>query len=525
MPTAPQDISCSSRSIGPTGLGSALTTWLACLAATALAADPPETLAEAPQLNVLMVCVDDMRADAGCYGHPQALTPHLDRLAARGMRFERAYCQQALCNPSRASLLTGRTPDSLQIWNLTKGLRSSDPNLITLPQLFRQHGYHTRGIGKVYHNWRTADHGDPQSWSVPAVLHFARHDDDTPQVKGPLPPNESTAPRCMRLDVPDEAYFDGRIAKLAVEELQARGKDRKPFFLAVGFWKPHLPFNPPKKYWELYERPATPKSAAKSSRPLIDMPANPLAPKHVPALALHDSREIMRAAGDDGLTADEVLELRHGYLAGISFLDAQLGKILDELERQKLDQQTIIVFWSDHGFHLGEHSLWCKTSNFELDARVPLILSVPPTLTRTPPGGGVRWQAQGASQALVELLDLYPTLAELCRLPAPPGLDGDSMVELLQSERSDNDSRWSAAYTQHPRPNYYGNRPEAMGVSVRTARHRYTEWRDFATKQVLATELYDHRQDPRETDNLAAVADAATLAELRAALERRFPRE
>ncbi|MEM1296840.1 MAG: sulfatase, partial [Verrucomicrobiota bacterium] len=288
--------------------------------------------------NVVFIAADDLRNDLGCYGHLEVKTPHLDRLAKRGITFDKAYCQQAVCNPSRASLLTGLRPDTLGIWNLGRHFRTVAPDVVTLPELFKEHGYHTENIGKIFHNWRQETQGDPQSWSVPEVLHYARHDDDLPQSDSPLPPNLAKAPRCMKLDLPDEAYFDGRIGSLAVEALQERAATpEKPFFLAVGFWKPHLPFNPPKKYWDLYD-PAT-----------ISLPKHPEEPTDVPKIALHDGREIFRAAKDGKLTDAEIRELRQGYLAGISFLDAQVGKILDELDRQKLTENTIIVFWSDHG--------------------------------------------------------------------------------------------------------------------------------------------------------------------------------
>ncbi len=455
----------------------------------------PVAAAERP--NVLFIAVDDMRNDTGCYGHPQAVTPNIDRLAKRGVRFDRAYCQQALCNPSRASLMSGRRPDTLGVWNLTTGLRDADPHVVTLPQLFKQNGYVTQGIGKVFHNWRTAEQGDPQSWSVPAVLHYARHDDDLPMIEGNLPTDTATAPRCMCLDVPDNAYFDGRIAEHAVAALRARSEDKRAFFLAVGFWKPHLPFNPPAKYWRMYDRED------------IAMPKHPEPTQDVPQIALHDNREIMRAAGKNGLSSDEILELRHGYLAGISFLDAQLGKVLDELERQDLARDTVIVFWSDHGFHLGENSLWCKTSNFERDARVPLIVALPELTT-----------AGAATSSLVELVDLYPTLTELCRLPAPDRLDGTSLVPILKQPTA---TVKQASFTQHPRPAYYKDRPEYMGVSVRTSRYRYTEWRQFDTGVVTASELYDHQTDPEETQNVVAETSEETLKPLRKLLQIQFP--
>lgn len=453
-----------------------------------------------PRRNVLFIAADDLRNDLGCYGHPAVKTPNLDRLAKRGMMFNRAYCQQALCNPSRSSLMTGLRPDTLRIWDLPTHFREVKPDVVTLPECFKKHGYFTQNIGKVYHNWRQKIHGDPQSWSVPAVMHFNSHGNDKPLVEsGKLPPNLAEARRTECRDVPDEAYFDGRIAAKAVRALgQLKRKDR-PFFLAVGFWKPHLPFNPPKKYWDLYDRDRLPKLT--NSQP----------PKNVPKVALRNGREIMRSVNGK-LSAKHIAELRHGYLAGVSYLDAQIGKVLDELDRLKLTDNTVIVFWSDHGFHLGEHGLWCKTSNFELDARVPMIIATP------------KMKRAGAkTDALVELLDMYPTLVELCGLKTPTGLEGKSLVPVL---RDPNARVKPAAYTQHPRPAYYKGKPKTMGVSVRTARFRYTEWRDFASGRVVARELYDHKSDPEEDNNVvedrrhsSAVKDAARM------VERAFPRK
>ena len=460
------------------------------------------------RLNVLFIAADDLRNDLACYGDPLAKTPNLDRLAERGVVFNRAYCQQALCNPSRASIMTGRRPDTLGIWDLPTHFREVQPDIVTLPQWFKQHGYFTQNIGKVFHNWRQEIHGDPGSWSVPAVMHYATHDSDTPQVVGELPPNLARARRTECRDVPDEAYFDGRIAAQAVQALRTLKKKDQPFFLAIGFWKPHLPFNAPKPYWDLYDRrqiaPAT----------------NPTPPQNCPEVALHDSRELLGTPGRPArpgrptgpLNDAEVLELRHGYLAGVSFLDAQVGKLLDELDRLDLSDQTVVVFWSDHGFHLGEHGLWCKTSNFELDARVPLIIARPKARPQ-----GVK------TDALAELLDLYPTLIELCGLPMPRGLEGVSLVPVLKDPTV---LVKGAAFTQHPRPAYYKGEPQTMGVSVRTARYRYTEWRDFVTGRAVARELYDHASDPDENRNVIdSPPDQVALEEALGLLMRTFPRK
>ena len=284
---------------------------------------PAAKTSKTKPLNVLFIACDDLRVELGCYGNTIVKSPNLDRLAARGTLFRRAYCQQALCNPSRASILTGLRPDTLKIWDLPTHFREVRPDVVTLPELFKQHGYFTRNIGKVFHNWRQEIHGDPQSWSVPAMMHFATHGSDLPIVEGELPPNLSPTKSTECRDVPDEAYFDGRIAAEAVKAL-GEIKDR-PFFLAVGFWKPHLPFNPPKKYWDLYD-PAE-----------VSLPVNPNPPENVPAIALHNGQELLGKNGRE-LTEDDVRQLRHGYYAGISYLDTQVGKVLDELDRLQLNR-------------------------------------------------------------------------------------------------------------------------------------------------------------------------------------------
>lgn len=431
--------------------------------------------------NVLFFAADDLRNDLGCYGHPLVKSPNMDRLAKRGITFNRAYCQQAVCNPSRASLLTGRRLDTLRIWDLPTHFRNTMPEVVTLPQHFKNNGYFTQNIGKIFHNFRQTIEGDPASWSVPAVMHFANHGNDKPIVDGPLPPDLAKDRKCEQRDVPDEAYYDGRVAKLAVEALRQIKAKGQPFFLAVGFWKPHSPFNAPKRYWDLYQREAIP------------LPKNTTWPLDAPRIAWHDSREILGTPARE-MTPDAVREIHHGYLANISYFDAQLGKVLDELARLELEQNTVIVFWGDNGYHLGEQTLWAKTSNFELDARVPLLFAAPQLNT-----------AGAKTDALSELLDIYPTVVELCGLPMPRDLDGTSLVPVLKNPKT---SVKVAALTQHPRPAYYDREPSktptTMGYSVRMDRFRYTEWRDWKSGTTSACELYDHLNDPNETRNLAS---------------------
>jgi iduronate 2-sulfatase len=465
----------------------------AAWAATAMAADTQRP-------NVLFIMADDLRTEVASYGSP-AMTPNLNRLAARSVQFNRAYCQQALCNPSRSSMLTGRRPDTLGVWCNSVHFREPNPNVTTLPLWFKEHGYTTRCVGKIFHNWHTEVKGDPRSWSAPEFLHYANHGEDKPLLMGELPRDYATAPRCECRDVPDEAYYDGRVAAEAIRVLGE--VKEKPFFLAVGFWKPHAPFNAPKRYWDKYDRTRLP-------------PLNPNRPAGAPDVAFHDGRELRGLPPNQvTFTPEQAAEIRHGYFANIAYMDTQLGKVLDALDRSGIAERTIVVFVADHGYHLGEHSLWAKTSNFELDAHVPLMIAAP----------GVS-QAGGKSDALVELLDLFPTLVDLCGLPRAEGLEGMSLAPVLRIPAA---QVKPAAFTQHPRPAYYDREPsktpEAMGVSVRTPLVRYTEWRDWKTGEPLARELYDASTDPTEMKNAVDTPGLASAQrEAEALLAKQFPR-
>ena len=479
-----------------------LLAFLILLGATAAAAQKP---------NVLFIVADDFRAELASYGSP-AHTPNLDRLAKRSLQFDRAYAQQAVCNPSRSSFLTGLRPDTLRIWNNSTHFREANPDVTTLPLWFKEHGYDTRCVGKIFHNWHTKVHGDPRSWSAPEFLYYENHGEDDAQVKGELPPNLATTVTglgyakngiCERRDVPDEAYFDGRVAAEAVRVL---GEVKaKPFFLAVGFWKPHAPFNAPKKYWDLYDR---------AKLPPLDAHNEPR-PVGAPDIAFHQSTEILGPVKNQKRpTPEQAAELRHGYFANISYMDAQLGKVLDALDASGVGDRTIVTFVADHGYQIGEHTLWGKTSNFELDARVPFFIGAP----------GMKSAGKRTSSP-TELLDLFPTLAALCGLPKPDGLEGTNLAPLL----ADPSLRLKpAAFTQHPRPAYYDREPSGMpsvmGCSVRTARVRYTEWRDWMTGEPVARELYDATTDPDEMRNAVdSPALAEAQAEAAALLRKQFP--
>ena len=441
----------------------------------------------APRPNVLFVVADDLNCSIGPYGDKSAKTPNLDRLARRGLTFLRAYCQQAVCNPSRSSFLTGLRPSTVKVDDLRKGFRETAPNgktLITMPQQFKNHGYFTQDIGKIFHNMGETQ--DRRSWSIDEVLFKGTHADDTVfanlPLKGKKPPYK--APVTESLDVPDTAYRDGQIANLAAAMLRDHATSKQPFFLAVGFWRPHLPFVAPRKYWDLYD----PND--------IPLPSPAEKPKNVPDIAMHSSREIKGyglSPKDRPFTESEIRHYRHGYYASISFLDAQLGEILTALDESGKADNTVIVFTSDHGFHIGEQTLWGKTSNFELDARVPLIIASP------------KHQASAGktTQSLVELVDLFPSLADLAGIDGdlPRNLEGKSLVPILEDSKA---TVKEVALTQHQQP-FYGNRKlwKAWGYSIRTSRWRYTEWRSINdVDQVIARELYDHQDDPIETSNI-----------------------
>ena len=460
--------------------------------------------------NVLFIAVDDLRTALACYGDGNAKTPQIDRLAARGMVFQRAYCQQAVCNPSRASLMTGLRPDTIAVWDLKSHFRhelparlgelpqfcggthfrGAKPDVVTLPEYFRRHGYLARSVGKIYHGSPLTQ--DPQSWSDDAILNvvwksadYLLPENQAPEAQG-WPGHKMAATEAA--DVADNAYGDGKVADAACKLMAEFGAE--PFFLAVGFRKPHLPFSAPKRYWDLYDRAA------------ISPPENAEKPLGIPDFAWHNSRELRGYADipDSGPIPDDLVrKLRHGYYACVSYMDAQVGKLLDALEQRGLRENTVVVLWGDHGYHLGEKALWCKTTNYELDTRAPLIISAP-------------GMASGACDALVEFVDIYPTLLDCCGLPQRDDLEGISMSPLLRQPKQP----WkTAAFSQFPRPWAYRGEPEVMGYSMRTESYRYTEWQDFGSGAALERELYDHSISRAESANLVERAEyRQTVADL-----------
>jgi iduronate 2-sulfatase len=433
--------------------------------------------------NVLLIAIDDLRPALGCYGDAVAISPNIDALAKRGTLFDRAYCQQAVCCPSRLSLLTGRRPDTIEVWDLATHFRQKLPAVVTLPQHFKNHGYHTQSIGKIYHGSGKPSQ-DPPSWSVapqydavrdPSVRYAAAEN-----LQGQGLKRSSTE----AADVPDNTYIDGIVCDAALATLNDLQTKKKPFFLAVGFRKPHLPFCAPQKYWDLYERAAIPP------------PVSNTHPNGAPELAVRSWNELegYRDIPKNGeLTDEQVIRLRHGYYACVSYVDALVGRLTERLNQLNLANDTVIVLWGDHGFHLGEQGLWTKANNYELSTRVPLIVAVP---RQTRPGTKI--------DALVEFVDVYPTLADLCGLDAPTGVEGISLEPLL----IDPNRKWKrAVFSQYPRARQgsrHKGHGEVMGYAVRTQRYRYVEWRQWDSKNVLARELYDHETDPHEMYNIAS---------------------
>jgi arylsulfatase A-like enzyme len=458
--------------------------------------------------NILFIAVDDLRPELGCYGKDYIKSPNIDRIAKAGLVFNRAYCQQAVCSPTRSSLMTGTRPDTTKVWDLVTHFRDALPNVVTLGQYFKQNGYFVQGMGKIYHG--SLD--DAPTWSVPwetpkavkyalpenVILDQRQYegepDGDAPKKKSkkksakagttpdgpPSTGKNSRGPAFEGADVPDSLFQDGKVAELAVATLQEMSKKKEPFFLAVGFIKPHLPFVSPKKYWDLY-------GPAK-----IQLAPNKFRPKDAPDYAILPGGELRNYHGiPDGSIPDNLArQLKHGYYAAISYMEAQVGKVLDELKRLGLDKNTIIILWGDHGWKLGEHDAWCKHSTVENDTNVPLLLSVP----------GMK-NAGFHTDAIVEYVDIYPTLAELAGLPLPGHLEGTSMKPLLDDPKRP----WkTAAFSQYPRKAGKSGTGDLMGYSMRTDRYRFTVWVDQKDHaKVDAVELYDHQTDPQENTNVA----------------------
>ena len=456
------------------------------------------SLVAAEKPNVLFIAVDDLKPLLGCYGDSQVITPNIDKLAARGTVFLNAHCQQAVCGASRASIMTGLRPDTVGVRDFETKMRDASPGVVTIPQAFKQAGYYARSIGKIY-DGRCVDgwgEHDAPSWSEPHMSSWPPTDPQGGYLNAktrakreangdkPMdPPGALNPPVEGSEDVPDESYVDGFAAMRAVEHLKEIVGKKEPFFFAVGFDKPHLPFVAPKKYWEMYQREQ------------FQLAEFQKAPEGVPGYSVHNSGELrygysLPLNGD--ISEADQKELIHGYYACVTYVDAQIGKVLDALEETGVAENTIIVLWGDHGFHLGDHAMFCKHSNYENATRVPLIVAAPKQLEKG-----------SKSSSPVELIDVFPTLTDLAGVKSPDVLEGESLRPLLD----DHTAKLSKlAMSQYDRGKGENMR---MGYSVRDERYRLTEWRRFDYKTgakdgpVEAVELFDYQTDPLETKNLA----------------------
>ena len=452
---------------------------------------------QARRPNILFIVSDDMRPQLGCYGDKVVKSPNLDALAARGMVFQRAFCQQALCSPSRISLLSGRHPWTTKIYDIGPTLRSTLPDIVTLPQHFKNHGWHTRSLGKVYH----IGIDDPISWSVPSwVSKQQRYDPDNAAKvnavltrlkaagreipkKGPDNPMFAGA-AFSSPDCADDALTDGDLTNKAIAELRDFAqKPAQPFFLGVGFVNPHVPWVAPKRYHDLYK----PED--------IKLPTNRYVPRNAPVYAAKSGEDFYYYSNvprDHVITEEFGRQCLHCYLAAISYVDACIGRLLAELDKLGLRENTIIVFWGDHGYYMGEHNWWGgKHNNYEGATHAPLIVATP----------GMK-AAGRPTNALVEFVDIFPSLAELAHMPLPDGLEGKSFAPLLDQP----DLPWkTAAFSEYPKGGY-------QGTAMRTDRFRYVEWRD-KKGQLVDRELYDHENDPQENENIAGRPEHAALLE------------
>jgi arylsulfatase A-like enzyme len=495
--------------------------------------------AQEKKMNILFIAVDDLKPILGCYGDKLVKTPNIDKLAKRGTVFMTNYCQQSVSGPTRASLLTGMRPDHTGVWDLATKMRDVNPDILSLPQYLKSQGYQTAGIGKIYDPRCVDDDLDKPSWSVPyykgsdkyfpestgrpeggyqlpeTKALFAKHraEGQAKNLKGAAL-NDYIAkfikPSVECADVPDNAYNDGANALHARDILAAMAKSGKPFFFAVGFSKPHLPFVAPKKYWDLYNRNEMPLAAyrekAKNGPDIGYHTAAELnAYSDIPPIASFSDQKVGMT-----LPVEKQKELIHGYYAATSYTDAQIGIILNSLDSLGLSKNTIIVLWGDHGWHLGDHNLWCKHTNFEQATHAPLLVSSPfiaPSVTWSPS----------------EFVDIFPTLCDLTGVTIPSHLDGKSLVQVMKDPKK---SVKDFAVSQYPRPaNAIENarlgwsKGEYMGYSIRTQQYRYTIWlKDYyrSTKAfdkglIVARELYDYKKDPNETANVAEEKEYASI--------------
>jgi len=460
--------------------------------------------------NILFIAADDLRPELNCYGVNYVKSPNIDMIARNGFLFRQAHCQSAVCNPSRASLMTGLRPDSTKVWDLNTNFRTTIPDAVTLPQYFKTNGYYAAAIGKIYHNIFP----DDQSWSEPE-MHIKGYPFDPDAVYRGQENVELIEKRKKEIiangnekrfidkygewyikskatevvDMPDNVYYDGAQTDVAIDKLAELSKMEKPFFFGIGYYRPHLPFNVPKKYWDMYDREKIP------------LAPNDYLPKNSPPMAINNLRELLgytdfrkyKHPAEGKLDEADARLLKHGYLASVTYVDTLIGRLIERLKELKVYDNTIIILWGDNGWKLGEHNSWCKMTNYEVDTRVPLIVSTPETRSKNIKCDG-----------MVEFVDIYPSLCQLAGLKIPDGLEGTSFVPLMKNPKR----QWKKAVFSQYLSEGIWTPPDGityMGYSIRTERYRYVEFYNWKTKEYAACELYDHKVDPDENNNIAVL--------------------
>ncbi len=464
--------------------------------------------------NVLFISIDDLRTSLGVYGDSIVISPNIDQLASEGFTFRESFCQSAVCAPSRASLMTGLRPDSTRVWHLGDQFRKINPSTVTMPQHFSKFGYHTVNIGKIFHNYMP----DSISWDEPDLRpsrylkqDWLKRDGETFYISPEVNKSQeikrdsllklkpiryadgwNTGPAWEAADVHDTMYYDGAQTKLAKQTISRLAQIEQPFYMGLGFFRPHLPFTVPKKYWDLYNPNQIP------------LPINPQIPNKAPIQAMNSMYElrhyddfghITHPTGNYKLSEDTIRTLRHGYYASISYVDALIGELVEHLKDLDIYENTIIVLWGDHGYKLGDHNSWGKMTNYNIDLKVPIIIRYP-----NQPNRG------GETFGITELVDLFPTLCDIAKIDSPEYMQGQSMLPLMKNPKQE----WkTAAFSQfHRRPKVSADGKRYMGYSMNTKTDHYIEWYTWdhttGTKGELQNiELYDRLSDPHEVINIA----------------------
>lgn len=472
------------------------------------------TKTEEKRFNVLFISIDDLRPSLGVYDDPIAISPNIDQLASEGITLREAFCQSAVCAPSRASLMTGLRPDSTRVWHLGDKFREINPQTVTMPQHFSKFGYHTVNIGKIFHNYMP----DSTSWDEPDLRpsqyikeDWLGRDGETFYISEQVNKSQkvkrdsllklrpiryadgwNTGSAWEAADVHDTMYYDGAQNELAKRVLTRLSTSQEPFFMGLGYFRPHLPFAVPKKYWDLYDRDK------------MSLANNPDIPEDAPLQSMNSMYELRHYDGFNHIghptssfrmSEDTVRILRQGYYASVSYVDALIGDLVAHLKEIGIYENTVIVLWGDHGWKLGDHNSWGKMTNYNIDLKVPVIIRTPYQEKR-----GVQ------THAITELVDLFPTLCELTGINIPDYMQGQSLVPLMTNPEQD----WkSAAFSQfHRRPKVSADGKRYMGYSINTKDYHYVEWYSWNHKtgtkgDFKGAELYDRNRDPYEKTNIA----------------------